>query len=83
MIRILQAEEGRNVCAVSEVFLDLIDLKSIDYENGETEPFGPCAISPEARSCTGGMIVAILWQEEELRTGKQKRSSGSTLKAQR
>lgn len=48
LIRILQAEEGRNVCAVSEVFLDLIDLKSIDYENGETEPFGPCAISPEA-----------------------------------
>lgn len=47
MIRILQAEEG-NVCAVSEMFLDLIDLKSIDYENGETEPFGPCAISPEA-----------------------------------
>lgn len=38
LIRILQAEEGRNVCAVSEVFLDLIDLKSIDYENGETEP---------------------------------------------
>lgn len=25
-----------------------IDLKSINYENGETEPFGPCAISPEA-----------------------------------
>ena len=48
LIRILQAEEGRNVCAVSEVFLDLIDLKSIDYENGETEPIGPCAISPEA-----------------------------------
>lgn len=48
LIRILQAEEGRNVCAVSEVFLDLIDLKSIDYENGETEPFGPCAISLEA-----------------------------------
>ena len=48
LIRILQVEEGRNVCAVSEVFLYLIDLKSIDYENGETEPFGPCAISPEA-----------------------------------
>lgn len=48
LIRILQAEEGRNVCAVSEVFLDLIDLKSIDYENGETEPIGPRAISPEA-----------------------------------
>lgn len=48
LIRILQAEEGRSVCAVSEMFLDLIDLKSIDYENGETEPFGPCAISPEA-----------------------------------
>ena len=47
LIRILQTEEG-NVCAVSEMFLDLIDLKSIDYENGETEPFGPCAISPEA-----------------------------------
>lgn len=83
LIRILQAEEGRNVCAVSEVFLDLIDLKSIDYENGETEPFGPCAISPEAPFVYWGMIVAILWQEEELRTGKQKRSSGSTLKAQR
>ena len=48
LIRILQAEEGRNVCAVSEVFLDLIDLKSIDYENGETEPIGPGAFSPEA-----------------------------------
>ena len=32
---------------------------------------------------TPEMIVVILWQEEELRTGKQKRSSGSTLKAQR
>ena len=32
--------------------LDLIDLKSIDYENGETEPFGPsalCAARPPAR----------------------------------
>ena len=36
-----------------------------------------------AEVLAGVRRVAILWQEEELRTGKQKRSSGSTLKAQR
>lgn len=50
VIRFVQ-EDGatRHVTAVSEIFIDLIDPKAIDYEGGEYEPIGPvttCQTAP-------------------------------------
>lgn len=49
MIRFVQ-EDGatRHVTAVSEIFIDLIDPKAIDYEGGEYEPIGPVTTCPTA-----------------------------------
>lgn len=48
VIRFIQ-EEGatRHVTAVSEIFIDLIDPKAVDYAAGEYEPVGPVTICPE------------------------------------
>lgn len=49
VIRFIQ-EDGatRHVTAVSEIFIDLIDPKAIDYDGGEYEPIGPVATCPTA-----------------------------------
>lgn len=49
VIRFVQ-EDGatRHVTAVSEIFIDLIDPKAIDYEGGEYEPIGPVTTCPTA-----------------------------------
>ena len=47
-IRFLQETERHHVTAIGDVFMNLIDPKSIDYNNGETEPRGPVAERPEA-----------------------------------
>ena len=48
--RLLQAEdETKHIIGINEVFLDLIDLKAIDYDAGEWEPEGPvtaCVVDP-------------------------------------
>ncbi|MBD5547529.1 MAG: hypothetical protein HDQ97_09035 [Lachnospiraceae bacterium] len=49
VIRFIQ-EDGttRHVAAVSEIFIDLIDPKAIDYDGGEYEPIGPVTTCPTA-----------------------------------
>lgn len=48
--RLLQAQdETKHIIGINEVFVDIIDLKAIDYNNGEWEPSGPvasCAMDP-------------------------------------
>lgn len=48
--RLLQAQdETKHVIGINEVFVDIIDLKAIDYDGGEWEPEGPvakCATDP-------------------------------------
>lgn len=43
--RLLQGERKNDVRAIQEVILNLIDLRAIDGENGETTPEGPYAES--------------------------------------
>lgn len=49
VIRFIQEYgETRHVAAVSEIFIDLIDPKAIDYDGGEYEPIGPVTTCPTA-----------------------------------
>lgn len=49
VIRFIQ-EDGatKHVTAISEIFIDLIDQKAIDYDGGEYEPIGPVTTCPTA-----------------------------------
>lgn len=49
MIRFIQ-EDGQmqHVTAISEIFIDLIDPKEINYDRGECEPIGPVTTCPTA-----------------------------------
>lgn len=41
LVRFLQGHTTNKVTAISQVFINLIDPKAVDYDNGETEPRGP------------------------------------------
>ena len=39
--RVLQDEDSLDIMLINDVFIDIIDNKSIDYDNGETQAEGP------------------------------------------
>mgnify|MGYP001028970922 CR=1 FL=1 len=61
VIRFIQ-EDGatRHVTAVSEIFIDLIDPKAINYDGGEYEPIGPVTTCPTAPFMYWGNNVCYL-----------------------
>lgn len=58
--RLLQEEESKNITAINEMFMDLIDVDAVDYDNGEHEPYGPIAASPNPQAVFWGNNICYL-----------------------
>ena len=60
-VRLLQNEANGHIVGIKNKAIELIDLKSIDYDNGEYEPIGPRSAENDIICWGNNMCYLAVW----------------------